>query len=106
MSWTASAVLSIALASQAVLVSLCTFWPIRHDLPPFLSLQGWRELYSVPESNLDVWLLSSVTCLGSIIYLMITKRTADRQQPSLPPNAHTTVPTVFVIAVEVCQMLR
>ena len=73
--------LGFAIVLQVAVVSLCALWPIRHDLILLSTLPGWRELYSISESNLDVWLLSCLVCLGNIACLASIADTTQRRYP-------------------------
>lgn len=65
----AGVVFCTTLLLQLAIVSMCTLWPIKHDLALLTRLHGWQQLYSVANSNLDVWVLSTIACLANIICL-------------------------------------
>ncbi len=54
---------SLALITEAGLVSFFTFWPIRYELRRTPTLLGFLNLYSV-DSNLDVWVLTVIHVLA------------------------------------------
>ena len=65
----AAVVFCITLLLQLVVVTLCTLWPIKHDLMMLTRPHGWQQLYSIANSNLDVWVLSTLACLANILCL-------------------------------------
>lgn len=102
MGWVANTVLGLAVVLQVAVVSLCTLWPIRHDLALLVTVQGWHKLYSISDSNLDVWLLSLLACLANIVCLTSIansgrKRRARRVAPRFKV-AQTLVAVLALIA--------
>ena len=82
----AAMVFSVALLLQLVVVTLCTLWPIKHDLVMLTKPHGWQQLYSVANSNLDVWVLSTLACLANVLCLASVasfkhKRETSQQAP-------------------------
>lgn len=80
MGWVANTILGLAVVLQVAVVSLCALWPIRHDLGLLVTLQGWQKLYTIADSNLDVWILSSLACLGNIVCLTSIANLAHRRR--------------------------
>lgn len=104
MGWVANAILGFAVVLQVAVVSSCALWPIRHDLALLVSMQGWHKLYSISDSNLDVWLLSLLTSLGNIVCLTsITTSGQLRQTRRVAPRFRLaqTVLAVLALSTEV-----
>ena len=78
----AGVVFCITILLQLAVVSLCTLWPIKHDLVLLLKPRGWQQLYSVANSNLDVWTVSTIACLANTICLASVASFTLKQQTS------------------------
>ena len=101
----AGVVYCTTLLLQLAIVSLCTLWPIKHDLVLLTRPHGWRELYSLANSNLDVWLLSTVACLANIICLASVASFSLKRETSHKAPAYKTVQVlvaVLAILSQVC----
>lgn len=101
----AGVVFCTALFVQLALVSLCTLWPIKHDVALLLRPHGWQQLYSVANSNLDVWVLSNIACLINIICLASVatfslKTETSHQAP--PYKAMKVLVAVLALLTQVC----
>ena len=108
MGWVANTILGFAVVLQIAVVSLCALWPIRRDLSLLSTVQGWHKLYSIADSNLDVWLLSSLACLGNIICLTsIANLGLRRRAAHVAPRYRVAQILIAVLALmcEVCHIL-
>ena len=105
----AGVVFCITLLLQLAIVSLCTLWPIKHDLVLLLKPRGWQQLYSVANSNLDVWTLSTIACLANITCLASVASFTLKQQTSHKApryKAVQVVVAVFALLTQVCRRQR
>ncbi|DBA78719.1 TPA: hypothetical protein ACH3X1_008631 [Trebouxia sp. C0004] len=93
----AAVVFCITLLLQLVVVTLCTLWPIKHDLVMLTRPHGWQQLYSIANSNLDVWVLSTLACLANISCLASVA--SYKHKPETSQGAPPYKITQIVIAV-------
>ena len=101
----AGVVYCTTLLLQLAIVSLCTLWPIKHDLALLTRPHGWRQLYSLANSNLDVWVLSTTACLANIICLAsVASFSLNRETSHKAPAYKTVQVLVAVLAIlsQVC----
>ena len=78
----AATVFGSTLLLQLVVVTCCTLWPIKHDLVMLIRPHGWQQLYSIANSNLDVWVLSVLACLANLICLTGVASFATKRETS------------------------
>lgn len=101
----AGVVFCTTLLLQLAIVSLCTLWPIKHDLAHLIRPHGWWQLYSLANSNLDVWVLSTTACLANIICLASVARfSLKRKSPHKAPAYKAVQLLVAILALlsQVC----
>ena len=84
----AGVVFCTSLLLQLAIVSLCTLWPIKHDLALLTKPHGWRQLYSLANSNLDVWVLSTIACLANVICLASVANYSPKRETSQEAPAY------------------
>jgi len=89
----AAEVFCITLLLQLVVVTLCTLWPIKHDLVMLTRPHGWQQLYSIANSNLDVWVLSTLACLANMLCLASVASFKHKRETSqgAPPYKVTQI---------------
>ena len=101
----AGAMFSTTLLLQLAIVTACTLWPIKHDLMLLKRPHGWQQLYSVANSNLDVWVLSSLACVANVACLAsVASFTLKRQTSCEAPSYRVAQVMVAVLALltQVC----
>ena len=55
--------LLLTFCCEGASTTFLALYPLRHSLHQLLSFRGWKELYSISDSNLDVWLQSLFHCV-------------------------------------------
>lgn len=100
----AGVVFCTTLLLQLAIVSLCTLWPIKHDLVLLTKPHGWRQLYSLANSNLDVWVLSTIACLANIICLASVTSLSLQRENSRNAPAYKTVQVLLAVLALVSQV--
>lgn len=93
----AGVVFCTTLLLQLAVVSLCTLWPIKHDLALLTTPHGWRQLYSLANSNLDVWVLSTIACLANIVCLASIANFSLKRQTSHKAPAYKIVQVLVAV---------
>ncbi|KAL3138200.1 hypothetical protein ABBQ38_005424 [Trebouxia sp. C0009 RCD-2024] len=101
----AGVVFCTALFVQLALVSLCTLWPIKHDLALLLRPHGLQQLYSVANSNLDVWVLSTIACLMNIICLASVAQFSLKTETSHRAPPYKAVKVLVAVLALLTQLL-
>lgn len=55
---------------DAAVSTACALWPLQTHLHKLTHLSGWQHLYSLGNSNLDVWVQSLAHCLLLLLCLL------------------------------------
>lgn len=100
----AAVLFCITLLLQLLVVTLCTLWPIKHDLVMLTRPHGWQQLYSIANSNLDVWVLSTLACLANILCLASVasfKRKRETSQGAPPYKITQIIIAVLALLTQV-----
>lgn len=100
----AGVVFCTALFVQLALVSLCTLWPIKHDLALLARPHGWQQLYSIANSNLDIWVLSNIACLMNIICLASVANFSLKRETSHQARAYKAVKVLVAVVALLTQV--
>lgn len=88
--------LALVTAAQIAAVSTAALFPLRGNLGALAHFQDAWEIYSLADSNLDVWLLTLLHAV--VLWVLLSRVTAPRRRFSgliVPPH-YTKVGGKFV----------
>ena len=100
MSMAAIAILVLAATLELAGTSFCAFWPVKQQLSLFRTWHGWRDVYSVSGSNLDVWFVSVLHTL--LISLVLSVLGCSGQRRCSPPSTARAAISIIAVACQVC----
>ena len=93
----AGVVFCTSLLLQLAIVSLFALWPLKRDLALLTTPHGWRQLYSLANSNLDVWVLSAIACLANIVCLASVASFSLKRETSHKAPAYKIVQVLVAV---------
>lgn len=102
----AAAVFGTTLLLQLVVVTFCTLWPIKHDFLLLTRPHGWQQLYSVANSNLDVWVVSTLACLANVLCLASVAVFANKRETSQGAPPYKVTQIVIAVLALLTQVLN
>jgi hypothetical protein len=73
-----AALLGVLVILTMAISGSATFWPLHHDVHSLKNLRGLLDLYSVGNSNADVFLTTIVYSLLLVILLSVTSKPRKR----------------------------
>ncbi|WIA09667.1 hypothetical protein OEZ85_009053 [Tetradesmus obliquus] len=112
----AISIVAVFLLLELAIVSWCTLWPIGSELHELVRFAGWRKLYHVATSTLDVWLLAVLRICVMLVLWSNTNTAYGRSRrhgsvagglglgPPLPPN-HEQMALGAALASGSCELL-